>query len=295
MSTKNIHRKIAIIVWCIDPEDNRRYLLRHNKPFDGYEDEWTVVFGSLENNEDQTKAVIRELKEEFYINKFKGLNQLNYKSEYQGKHGNTEVFWWSAQVENIDIKVILNEESIGYDWVLEKDLDKYVKKQDELKAFTYLNNFQDNQTSNLAKDSFNKLMIFCDGGARGNPGPAASGFAVLDEDGEVIHEGGKYLGKATNNVAEYQAVILALEWVNNSMTKLPNYKITINLDSELLYKQIIGEYKVKAEHLKGLNMQIKNLIEQLKSRGVQISWQHQLREHNKTADKIVNQILDEHK
>ena len=66
----NKHQKVAAIVWTIDPEGNKRFLLRHNKPFDGYEDEWTITFGDIENNESLEEAAIRETREEFGISKF---------------------------------------------------------------------------------------------------------------------------------------------------------------------------------------------------------------------------------
>ena len=93
------------------------------------------------------------------------------------------------------------------------------------------------------------LTIYCDGGARGNPGPAGSAFVVTDAGGNVIHSEGEYLGEATNNVAEYRALVMALEWLTQrpAQGKQGDFeKATIKLDSELVVKQTNGLYKIKS-------------------------------------------------
>jgi ribonuclease HI len=145
------------------------------------------------------------------------------------------------------------------------------------------------------------LIIYCDGASRGNPGPSAAAFVATqpcdtskDSQGyQTIHQAGKYLGETTNNVAEYQAVLLALNWLNFLD---PNpYPLTsiINLDSQLLYRQITGQYKIKAQHLKPLYQQIKQKLLHLQNKGVQVIFQHRLREHNALADQLANQILNQ--
>ena len=136
-----------------------------------------------------------------------------------------------------------------------------------------------------------KIIIHTDGGSRGNPGPAASGFVVEVGD-EIVCEGSKYLGKQTNNVAEYSAVVLALEWIISSLPKrytlLP---ITFYLDSELVVKQIKGIYKVKDLNLQKLHSKIQELIKQIT---VDITFLNVPREQNKKADLLANQELDKH-
>ena len=135
----------------------------------------------------------------------------------------------------------------------------------------------------------NSLIINCDGGSRGNPGPAASAF-VASVDGKKIHSDSKYLGVATNNVAEYSAVIIALEWLSSSSLTTNHYSlITFILDSELIVKQIKGLYKVKDEKLKSLHAHVVQLIKKI---GKEISFQNVLREKNQIADDLVNKELD---
>ena len=126
------------------------------------------------------------------------------------------------------------------------------------------------------------LVINCDGGSRGNPGPAASAF-VAYRDGQEIFSQGKFLGVTTNNVAEYQAVILALEWLTE------NSSANFILDSELVTRQLTGVYKIKNEILRELSIRAKKIE---KEKNLKINYQHVLREKNKKADLLVNEALD---
>lgn len=134
-----------------------------------------------------------------------------------------------------------------------------------------------------------RLVVYCDGGARGNPGPAAAAFVVIDETGRLIHREGKFLGSMTNNQVEYEAVVLALEWLRKKALS-DNYKIFINLDSRLLVSQLRGEFKIKNKKLQKLIIGIRE-----KEEGFDISYHLIPREQNKIADFLVNKILDENK
>ncbi len=129
----------------------------------------------------------------------------------------------------------------------------------------------------------NILTIFTDGGSRSNPGPAAIGV-ILYNGQTKIDEYGKYIGTATNNEAEYRAIILALEKAKMLKAK----KINFFLDSELAVKQLNHQYKVKDEKIISLFMKIWNLVIDFDK----ISFSHIPREKNKEADKLVNKILD---
>lgn len=130
-----------------------------------------------------------------------------------------------------------------------------------------------------------KLIIYVDGGSRGNPGPAAGAYFI-----DSVKSGGKFLGKATNNEAEYFAVILVLKKVKHlfGKEKIAKMEFEIRSDSELLVNQLSGNYKVEEENLQKLFMEIWNL----KIDFGEIKFVHIPREKNKEADKIVNQILD---
>ncbi|MEK7526208.1 MAG: ribonuclease HI family protein [Patescibacteria group bacterium] len=135
------------------------------------------------------------------------------------------------------------------------------------------------------------LKVFTDGGSRGNPGPAAAGVYITLGEQEVF-KGGKYLGETTNNIAEYKALVLAVNWVLSNFSKHSVKEVLFTMDSELIVKQIKGEYKVKDEKLKEHYIFVNEKLSQLKLSGVNYQFRHVKRHENKVADKVVNQILD---
>ncbi len=133
------------------------------------------------------------------------------------------------------------------------------------------------------------ITIFTDGGARGNPGPAGAGALILNERGETAREISDYLGHTTNNIAEYEALIRALEAAHALLQeRFLETRIEINMDSELIVRQMQGLYKVKASELKPRFMRVQNLIAGAKY----VSFTHIRREHNTRADALVNAAID---
>lgn len=134
----------------------------------------------------------------------------------------------------------------------------------------------------------NKIKIYCDGGSRGNPGKSASAF-VVEDGNKLIYSESKYLGIATNNFAEYNAVLSALHWIEENK-KILGKEIIFILDSELVVKQINGEYRTKNKKLKEIYLEIKNILNSLSQK---IIFKSVDRERNKMADFLVNQKLDD--
>lgn len=140
----------------------------------------------------------------------------------------------------------------------------------------------------------NTIYINTDGGARGNPGPAGIGIIFYDKDGNELHSHKEYIGEATNNQAEYRAIIRALEILNKCKWLKehkgdPNSKAICRLDSQLVVEQICGNYKVKNSGISELMIQVKSLINKI---NVPIQFLHITREKNKKADKLVNYAID---
>jgi ribonuclease HI len=131
------------------------------------------------------------------------------------------------------------------------------------------------------------LIIYTDGGSRGNPGYAAYGFVVFDSEKKLLAEVGKNIGIQTNNVAEYSAILEALKYVETINHK-PS---TINffMDSKLCAEQLSGNWKIKNENLRGFYYEIKKMEAKL---GVKVTYSHVPREQNKEADRMVNLALD---
>lgn len=135
------------------------------------------------------------------------------------------------------------------------------------------------------------LKVFVDGGARGNPGPAATGVFIVDQDDQPVFAQGKYIGRATNNEAEYKAAIEAMKFLNREKKNIDqNTRIDFFLDSQLVYSQIIGLFKIKEPRLREL---LFNVREEQASLGLDIFFHHIPREKNKEADKLVNSALEE--
>ncbi len=129
-----------------------------------------------------------------------------------------------------------------------------------------------------------RAKLFTDGGARGNPGPAAYGYVLESDDGTVLAAHGERIGIATNNVAEYSALIAGLE----KALELAIPVLEVMSDSELMVKQMTGEYRVKNEALRDLSIQASRLARQV---GV-VTYTHVRRESNELADRLVNEALD---
>lgn len=136
----------------------------------------------------------------------------------------------------------------------------------------------------------NKYLIHTDGGSRGNPGPAALGVIVEKVGGGLKHEYGEFLGRATNNEAEYQAVIFALKKLKQLIGKKEagEAKVEIHTDSELLVHQLNGQYKITGEKIQPFFLELWNL----KLDFGEVIFKHIHREKNKEADRMVNVALD---
>jgi len=144
----------------------------------------------------------------------------------------------------------------------------------------------------------NKIIVYCDGGARGNPGPAAIGVVIFSNHPQIKSsdyqkEYSKFLGEATNNEAEYQAIIFALQKIKHLFGNKQAEKLIVEIksDSELVTNQLNGKNKIKEKNLQDLFIMIWNLKQDFKK----VIFSHIPREENKIADKLVNQELNSQK
>ena len=132
----------------------------------------------------------------------------------------------------------------------------------------------------------NNYRIYTDGGSRGNPGPSGAGGVIIDPSGEIISESSEYLGHQTNNYAEYMALFLTLKRAN----VLGIRSADVFMDSKLIVEQMNGNYKVKNEALKVIHCEIVELLKSFEK----VTFTHVYREHNKHADRLVNQAIDKY-
>jgi ribonuclease HI len=134
-------------------------------------------------------------------------------------------------------------------------------------------------------DPHGAWLLMVDGAARGNPGEAGCGAVVYDETGVVRQKLFRYLGHATNNVAEYEGLLMGLQ----AVLKLGGTKVEVQSDSELMVRQLNGLYRVKDEKLKPLYQQALALLQRLEAHRII----HVTRDHNRLADQLANQAIDE--
>lgn len=130
-----------------------------------------------------------------------------------------------------------------------------------------------------------KLILYTDGGARGNPGPAGIGAVIKNPQGLTIATFKQAIGEATNNVAEYRALLLGL----SQAAHLGAAEVAVHMDSELVVRQMLGRYKIKEPALKALAGEVLKLMKRFS----QVSFTHVPREQNRDADRLVNEAIDE--
>ncbi len=139
-------------------------------------------------------------------------------------------------------------------------------------------------STNARSNTDRRCSVYTDGGARGNPGPAAAAGVIIGAGGDVLAEVTDYLGVSTNNVAEYRALILTLR----RALELGCTRVTVKMDSELVVKQLGGQYRVKDEKMIPLHAEARRLLARFEGQTVE----HISRAANKHADKLVNAVLD---
>jgi len=143
------------------------------------------------------------------------------------------------------------------------------------------------EENDAKKTTDSQVIIYSDGGSRGNPGPSSAGFVIIDKDGTVLEEGGQYLGITTNNLAEYHGLLLGLEKAH----ELGYLSVECRIDSMLVVNQMKGIYKIKNRELWPVHERIRMLTGKFEK----VSFTHVRRNYNQLADGVVNRILDEHK
>ena len=133
-------------------------------------------------------------------------------------------------------------------------------------------------------DQNTRLIIHADGGSRNNPGPAALAYVICDQHNRPLERRGEYIGETTNNVAEYKALIAAAR----RAAQLGSQSVEFRIDSELIQRQVAGQYRVKSPHLKPLFRELMAELRRIPAWTVR----HVPREENTTADLLVNQAID---
>jgi ribonuclease HI len=183
-----------------------------------------------------------------------------------------------------------NEWSVVQIWLITHEAEGKITEKDHYMA-NLIDNLLNNegnqpQEKTLSIQQIDELKVFADGGSRGNPGPSASGYVVLDMEDTVIVDRGVYLGVTTNNQAEYTALKLALE----ECKRLGAKKVQVYMDSLLVVNQMKGIFKISNRDLWPIHQSIAELVKDFSH----VSFSHVPREFNKLADAAVNRAMDDY-
>lgn len=213
------------------------------------------------------------------------------------RHVQYTIILYLVSIGSLNVDVSSSKKYNHYDWIRLSDpqrilvtdstkllMDIYKDRSSDSKSSV---GYKDINNNDVIKDTESlQLIIYSDGGSRGNPGPSAAGFVILDNEEHVIFEGGEYLGITTNNQSEYHGVRLGLE----KALELNAQKVDFRIDSLLVVNQMNGIYKIKNRDLWPINELIKELV----GRFDKVTFTHVRRELNQLADSMVNKILDAH-
>lgn len=288
-----MEQQIVLVRIVVMTGDGRVLLLQRSDESQWSPDKFELPGGKIDpTGESLPAAVRRELLEETGLHHEGELPVLHVLTEFwQGK--SYIITAYLLEIEDIR-KITLSTEHRAYRWIKLNELQQISTTSHTIeilkKAFHISrsdSNLNKKETIDDTNTSISELIIYTDGGSRGNPGPSAAGYVIMDRQGRVLEEGGEYLGLTTNNQAEYQAVKLALEQALKYHAK----RVTFMVDSELVERQMIGQYQIRNRDLWPVHDHIKEMIAAYEK----VTFHHIPREKNVMADTKVNEILDSHK
>ena len=292
MNTKTESIQLLIVAGVLVNKSREVLLLKRRKDLARASGKWELPSGQVQFGKEPLDELKRLVHEQTGIQVVVGklLASSSFVSETSQKHVIIFYNMLNFMANETITAPVLTDKHDEYAWVkytelqhfeLEKNLAK-INKKFQLQLAEVFDELEDGDR----KTTVSKLIIYCDGGSRGNPGPSASGFVILDDEKAVLEEGGDYLGVTTNNQAEYFAVKLALLAARGYHPEL----IVFRLDSLLVVNQLKGIFKVKNNDLWPIYEAIKQLATEFKS----VVFEHVPREQNTLADDKVNEILDSH-
>jgi ribonuclease HI len=293
IKTERNHMNQRIAVRAIIRQDGKTLLLRRTTGRQSILGKYELPGGKLEYGEQPEDAVARYLKDEagLTIQTAQLFDVLTY-IDHDNRDTQYVLILYLVSIMG-DSKVALGQSYDRYAWERVSEI-----QQNELteSAKLLLGISQQSVTSveeaqvignDVTKTTdVSHVIVYSDGGSRGNPGPSASGFVVMDSGENVLHEGGMYLGITTNNQAEYHGVRLGLEKALAMKAKTVDFR----MDSLLIVNQMNGVYKIKNRDLWPIHERIRELTKEFEK----VTFTHVRREFNQLADGMVNKILDAH-
>ncbi len=290
--------KQRVVVQAIIQNGDDVLLLRRSQGKPGSIGKYELPGGSIDDNEQPEDALKRHLHNELGIEKVRILldDVVSMNSRQEGDIQHIFVVYIIADIAR-SFSVILGSSYDEYEWVSKPELQrKSLRDSAAYLLSIYRPDIQSDNprpisrktVDNIATDSavHTSVTIYSDGGSRGNPGPSAAAFVIVDANHQVIDQGGEYLGITTNNQAEYHGVRLGLE--KAAALGIPS--VEFKIDSMLVVNQLNQVYKIKNRELWPINERIIELLGQFNH----VRFVHVSRDLNKMADGLVNKLLDQH-
>lgn len=287
--------KQRIVVQAIVHAEDRVLLLRRSQGRPGLIGKYELPGGTLDNGEQPDDAIRRHLHNDTgLVVEELALRDVMTMSNREEAGIQHVLIVFEGNLNTTDLPVFLGTSYDKYKWQNVKNIisgELRDSAQAILGVYDQADDSQVERAPNSSKDvkkstNVSKVIIYSDGGSRGNPGPSAGAFVIMDQDRNVLDEGGEYLGITTNNQAEYHGVRLGLE----RALELGYEDIEYRLDSMLVVNQLKGAYTIKNRELWPINERIRELLPSFKS----VKFIHVPRELNHVADALVNKLLDEH-
>jgi len=285
--------KQRVVVQAIIRSNDTVLLLRRSQGRPGIIGKYELPGGTLDDNEQPDDGIRRHLRNNlgFDVHSVRVLDALSMTNRDEGDIQHVFIVY---SVDGISQATSI-QPGRSYDKSIWIKLSEIQQAELRESAFYLLgldsslpthDNVAPTRLTNSAKNTTAEhILIYSDGGSRGNPGPSAAGFVMLNND-NVIDQGGEYIGITTNNQAEYHGVRLGLERALERGIKTLEFRI----DSMLVVNQLNGLYKIKNRELWPINERIQSLVAQFNN----VKFHHVPRELNKMADALVNKLLDEH-
>lgn len=288
--------KQRVVVQAFIEQDGKVLLLHRSQGRPGIVGKYELPGGTLDTMEQPEDGLRRHLHNDAGLTP-EHLTLRDVMSMTNREDGDVQHVFILYAVSGIDQQSVLHLGSSydAYEWKAKSELQQLELRDSTaelLELYSDSSKNRDVQVSEVTNDvvktmNFNKVIIYSDGGSRGNPGPSAAAFVIMSEHQDIIDKGGAYIGITTNNQAEYQGVRLGLE----RAVQLGISSVEFRIDSMLVVNQLRGLYKIKNRELWPINERIVGLITQFE----RVSFTHVPREHNQQADSLVNTLLDEHK
>lgn len=286
--------KQRVVVQAIIQHEGKTLLLRRSQGRPGIVGKYELPGGTLNDDEQPEDGLRRHLKNDAGLN-VGDITLEDAMSMANRDEGDIQHLFIVYRVTGVlfDTSLTLGSSYDEYQWKTTSELQQndlrdsafYLLKLPEHSHVT--KNYQLQQPQFVAKKASSTTSIYSDGGSRGNPGPSACAFVILDDQDHIIEQGEAYLGITTNNQAEYHGVRLGLE----KALEMKLRKVHFFVDSMLVANQLRGMYKIKNRELWPINERIVALLSQFES----VVFTHVPREKNHLADALVNKCLDRHK